>query len=89
MLREIEYSYGKTSSLRIFVTGSGVAAFVPLIGARFVHEINAVTLAVESLHLDVQTVIELGGQDAKMIHFRTDPTIRNEEQTRCMFYSMG
>ena len=31
---------------------------------------NAVTLAVEQLHPDVGSVIELGGQDAKIIIFR-------------------
>ena len=31
------------------------------------------TLAVEKLHPDVRSVIELGGQDAKIIIFKTDP----------------
>ena len=39
-------------------------------GAKFVQEVNAVTLAVEKLHPDVGSVIELGGQDAKIIMFR-------------------
>ncbi|MEI2764077.1 MAG: hypothetical protein V9F82_00045 [Dermatophilaceae bacterium] len=33
-------------------------------------EVNAVTLAVEHLHPDVGSVIELGGQDAKIIIFK-------------------
>ena len=37
-------------------------------------EVNAVTLAVETLHPDVGAVIELGGQDAKIIMFK-----KNEE----------
>ena len=40
------------------------------LSARFIQEVNAVTLAVEKLHPDVNSVIELGGQDAKMIMFR-------------------
>ncbi len=39
-------------------------------GARFVQEVNAVTLAVERLHPEVNSVIELGGQDAKIILFQ-------------------
>ena len=35
-------------------------------------EVNAVTLAVEKLHPDVGSVIELGGQDAKIIMFKED-----------------
>ena len=39
---------------------------------KFVQEVNAVTLAVENLHPDVGSVIELGGQDAKIIMFKED-----------------
>jgi hypothetical protein len=52
------------------MTGSGSSPIVPNVGARFVQEVNAVTMAVEDLHPDVGSVIELGGQDAKIIMFR-------------------
>ncbi len=42
------------------------------LGGKFVQEVNAVTLAVEHLHPDVGSVIELGGQDAKIIVFKED-----------------
>jgi activator of 2-hydroxyglutaryl-CoA dehydratase/predicted nucleotide-binding protein (sugar kinase/HSP70/actin superfamily) len=58
---------------RIFITGSGGGGIVPLIGAKFVQEVNAVSLAVEKLHPEVGSVIELGGQDAKIIIFKEDP----------------
>ncbi|HEX7020037.1 MAG TPA: BadF/BadG/BcrA/BcrD ATPase family protein, partial [Gemmatimonadaceae bacterium] len=51
-------------------TGSAAAAFAPAIGARFVQEVHAISLAVERFHPGVQSVIELGGQDAKIIVFR-------------------
>jgi activator of 2-hydroxyglutaryl-CoA dehydratase/predicted nucleotide-binding protein (sugar kinase/HSP70/actin superfamily) len=57
---------------RVFMTGSGAAPLCATIGAKFVQEVNAVTLAVEKLHPDVGSVIELGGQDAKIIIFKTD-----------------
>lgn len=41
----------------------------PHIGAKFIQEVNAVTMAVEHLHPDVGSVVELGGQDAKIIIF--------------------
>src|SRR5205085_1991893 len=44
-----------------------------LIGAKFVQEVTAVSLAVEKLHPEVHSVIELGGQDAKIIVFKEDP----------------
>src|SRR5688572_3074953 len=57
---------------RVFMTGSGAAPLCAGLGAKFVQEVNAVTLAVEKLHPDVGSVIELGGQDAKIIIFKAD-----------------
>ena len=59
---------------RAFITGSGGNVLAPFIGARFVQEVNAVSLAVETLHPDAGSVIELGGQDAKIIIWIPDPT---------------
>ena len=56
--------------ISIFVTGSGAGPLERPLGARFVQEVNAVALAVERLHPDVRSVVELGGQDAKIILFR-------------------
>jgi predicted CoA-substrate-specific enzyme activase len=58
---------------RVFITGSGGATIAPLIGAKFVQEVTAVSLAVEKMHPEVNSVIELGGQDAKIIVFKEDP----------------
>jgi len=43
-----------------------------MVGAKFVQEVHAVSLAVEKLHPEVYSVIELGGQDAKIIVFKDD-----------------
>jgi predicted CoA-substrate-specific enzyme activase len=59
--------------IRIFVTGSGGGAIASLIGGKFVQEVNAVSLAVEKLYPEAGSVIELGGQDAKIIIFKEDP----------------
>ena len=60
----------KAENCRIFITGSGWGPLRDPIGARFVQEVNAVTMAVDHLHPDVRAVIELGGQDAKIILFQ-------------------
>jgi predicted CoA-substrate-specific enzyme activase len=57
---------------RAFVTGSGGGPIAEMIGAKFVQEVHAVALAVEKLHPEVYSVIELGGQDAKIIVFKDD-----------------
>src|ERR687887_873174 len=61
------------NNCRMFITGSGGSNLAPLIGAKFVQEVTAVSLAVEKLHPEVHSVIELGGQDAKIILFKPDP----------------
>jgi predicted CoA-substrate-specific enzyme activase len=57
---------------RIFMTGSGGTGIGEQIGAKFVQEVTAVSLAVEKLHPEVYSVIELGGLDAKIIVFKDD-----------------
>ncbi len=57
---------------KVYITGSGASRIAPTINARFVQEVNAVVLAVEHMHPDVRAVVELGGQDAKIIHFKAD-----------------
>jgi len=69
---------------RIFVTGSGAGPLVTPTGGKFVQEVNAVTLAVEHLHPDVGSVIELGGQDAKIIMFKSDDKSGEKTATASM-----
>ena len=63
----------KAEDTRVFITGSVGSGIAPRIGAKFVQEVNAVCLAVEKLYPDTGSVIELGGQDAKIIIFKEDP----------------
>ncbi|HEX21928.1 MAG TPA: CoA activase, partial [Chromatiales bacterium] len=70
---EAEYPALKDGAGSAFITGSGAGPLAEAVGACFVQEVNAVTLAVEHLHPEVRSVIELGGQDAKIILFQDDP----------------
>ncbi|OIJ08849.1 CoA activase [Anaerobacillus arseniciselenatis] len=65
-----EFSYINREDIRVFITGSGGGPIAEHIGAKFVQEVNAVTMTVEELHPDVGSVVELGGQDAKIIIFK-------------------
>src|SRR5262245_3678436 len=69
---------------RIFVTGSGGGGLAELIGAKFVQEVTAVSLAVEKLHPEVNSVIELGGQDAKIIDFKEDESTGRKKKVPSM-----
>jgi predicted CoA-substrate-specific enzyme activase len=86
LLRSIEEEYPEVSGngTRAFVTGSGAAALEECIGAKFVQEVNAVALAVERLHPEVGSVVELGGQDAKIIIFKDDPTAGGKKKIPTM-----
>src|ERR1700744_3759905 len=61
------------SRSRMFITGSGGNGLGKYLGSKFVQEVNAVSLAVEKLYPECGSVIERGGQDAKIIIFKTDP----------------
>ncbi len=70
---ENEFSDVAPQKIRVFITGSGGGNLAGFIGAKFVQEVNAVSLAVEKLYPSAGSVIELGGQDAKIIIFKEDP----------------
>lgn len=84
MLMEIEAAFPDVAAdeIRVFITGSGGGPIAPHIGAKFVQEVNAVTMAVEALHPDVGSVIELGGQDAKIIIFKENAET-GDKQAQC------
>src|SRR5215218_5192870 len=90
MLREIHAAFPtlKNDQIRTFITGSGGSPIAPQLGSKFVQEVNAVTMAVEKLHPDVGSVIELGGQDAKIIMFKEnkdtgDKTAQTSMNDKC------
>jgi len=65
-LKQIEAEFG-SSKFTIFATGSGGKVIADMIGGKHIQEVNAVTVAVEYIHPNAGSVVELGGQDAKVI----------------------
>src|SRR5271155_1177303 len=86
LIDAIEASFPRSprEAWRVFMTGSGAAPLCAGLGAKFVQEVNAVPLAVEHLHPDVGSVIELGGQDAKIIIFKKDEKTGEKTPTASM-----
>src|SRR6266436_1644895 len=79
-LRRIESEAGvNPDNCRVFVTGSGGGMIAELVGGKFVQEVTAVSLAVEKMHPEVYSVVELGGQDAKIIVFKDDESGRKKK----------
>ena len=72
------------SDIRLFVTGSGAGPLAEPTGGRFVQEVNAVTMAVEDAPpRRAGSVIELGGQDAKIIIFKDQREDRRPARPPC------
>ena len=80
MLVRLEQEAGVArGQARAFITGVSGAAYAELIGAHYVQEVAAVVLAVERRHPDTRTIIELGGQDAKIIIFEEESEGRSRK----------
>jgi predicted CoA-substrate-specific enzyme activase len=67
ILSELIDRYGRDSIKLVATTGMGGKLIAPLIGAVFTNEVIAQAKATEVFHPEVKTVIEMGGQDAKLI----------------------
>lgn len=71
LLKEVQKKY-PNSVFRTAITGSGGRALAKMLNAQFIQEVNALTLATETLIPDAGSVVELGGQDAKVILWKGD-----------------
>jgi predicted CoA-substrate-specific enzyme activase len=67
VLGEILGKYGKNSIELVAITGSGGNQAAKLIGGSFINEIIAQSSSVSKLYPLVRTVIEMGGEDSKLI----------------------
>ena len=57
----------------VAVTGAAGELFSDLLDAHFVNEVVAQTAAVVHLHPEVRTVIEIGGEDSKLVFLKENP----------------
>ncbi len=74
----------KNEETRLFMTGSGSMNIATLVGAKFVQEVTAVCLAAEKLYPEVGTVIDLGGQDSKIIVFKENSSTGRKNKVPSM-----
>ena len=67
--------YGRfpDARFRLAMTGSGAKRLADALELPYVQEVVANSIALRDRYERVGTAIELGGQDAKIIFFRTDP----------------
>ncbi|MDP6379749.1 MAG: acyl-CoA dehydratase activase [Phycisphaerae bacterium] len=57
----------------IALAGSGGKAFAQLLGLNFINEVVAQAKSTGALYPDVRTIIEIGGEDSKLILLDVDP----------------
>ena len=67
LLDDISKRFGRDQISLVAATGSGGKLIAPFIGAAFTNEVIAQAKATEHFHPEVRTVIEMGGQDAKLV----------------------
>jgi predicted CoA-substrate-specific enzyme activase len=73
-LRRMESEAGiSPENCRGFITGTGGNSLADLIGAKFVQEVLAACLMAERLYPDASSIVEIGGQDAKIVILKKDP----------------
>lgn len=63
--------------VRLALTGSGAKGVAEQLGACYIQEVVANSIALRRRYAHVRTAIELGGQDAKIIFFHRDENTGN------------
>jgi predicted CoA-substrate-specific enzyme activase len=71
--RSLHPSAAGAAPPRIGVTGSIGAALASELGGSFVHEVDAVVTATRAREPDTRVIVELGGQDAKLVFLGRRP----------------
>lgn len=82
-LSKIKERFGN-KGISLFFTGSGGVSIASALGCKYVQEVNAITLVVEKLYPDINSVIEIGGQDAKAIIWFVDPVTKKRRRFTTM-----
>jgi len=71
-LEAIENRFRRESLQTVAITGTGTSRLAERLGAIFVNELIAQARAVEHLQPEVRTLIEIGGQDSKLVLLKHD-----------------
>ncbi len=72
LLEEVESSFGRERLKRLAFTGAGGKSLAEFLEVSFVNEIVAQARSEQALHPEVRTIVEIGGEDSKLIVLRKD-----------------
>jgi predicted CoA-substrate-specific enzyme activase len=76
LLTEVRAEYGADRVAVLALTGAGARLVADILHVPYVNEIIAISAGVRHIRPDVRTVIEIGGQDSKLIQLADDAAKR-------------
>ncbi len=75
LLRDVQTHFPE-DLVRVAITGSGGMGVAKVMGVQFIQEVIASTAAIERLNPEIDVIIELGGEDAKITYLHPTPEQR-------------
>ncbi len=75
LLRDVEAAF-PNGLVKVAMTGSGGLGVAKIMGVQFIQEVISATNAIERLNPEVDVIIELGGEDAKITYLHPVPEQR-------------
>jgi len=72
VLTELLQTYGSDAVARVAFTGTGGKLMARICGGVFVNEIIAQAKAVTTLYPEARTIMDIGGEDSKLIHLEKE-----------------
>ncbi len=85
VLQEITSKYGEKAIETLSLTGSGGKLASQLIGGYYVNEIIAQSTSVSKYYPEVRTIIEMGGEDSKLIFMEAS----EEQSSRLLDFQLN
>ena len=79
VLRQAVEDHGEDDISGLAATGSGGRVVAQVLGASFINEVVAQATSTAHLHPEVRTIIEIGGEDSKLVFLRTSQGTGNTE----------
>ena len=70
----LKSKFGEDARVKLAMTGSGAKVASERLSVSYIQEVVANSIFLRENHPETRCAIELGGQDAKVLFFRTDPS---------------
>ncbi len=82
LIQEMKERFPEARAASFAISGSAGMGLAEKCGIPFVQEVYATRLCAEKMTPEADVIIELGGEDAKILFFKGNPRRTNERQLR-------